>query len=140
MSEIYGDRTEWDTDLPISDRTDESSVRTIAERLFGWKQAHFKNKDKEPINYQFTRTTDNGTEFHEIFNPLKHPDDRERVMLASGVFWQHIEKGGFHIWSWYDMTDQTAGQGRHKDSGRAFIEAVVMWIEAQRQHTEVSDE
>lgn len=119
-----------DTKTPIIDRSDESLVRRIAKQmglqLYIERVSHINTVywgDELGLAIQtvsglrrFKPHLDSGS------------DDHEQVCKASGVFWQHIEKNGYHIWSWYDMADETAGWGRHKDSGRAFVEAEVKRI------------
>ena len=104
----------------ISKRTTESLVRRIAKQMNLDVQQHW-----DETWGLFKEIRCNG------FSPHYCSDDRERVMLASGVFWKHAEEDGIHTWTWYIPRINKIGRSSHKDSGRAFVEAENKRIEAE---------
>ena len=132
-------------DLPVSDRTDEQIVRTIAEWM-GLKihdEGWFKYQDG---HYCLVVTHDDRRWQKAPFMPHANLEisaaDRERVMLAMppNLYWS-VEESDGHAVAIIEADEHgitTKAYARSANLGRAFCEAVVMWIEARAERDKLS--
>ena len=133
-----------DTKISISERTDESLVRTIAEWM-GWikPRCHFVGWERHSgggHGLTMWETTDGP---YHWFKPHESADDRERVMLAMGnasfrirshltkAYPANTEEHTVDIYQYFNGKLLCRHRSIAHTLGRAFCEAVVMWIEAQ---------